>query len=170
MADPTCYTGPRNMKIFNSFSKETGLEWTPASNHATTGTQKVGIPNAAIVPRMMRRFTSSTEGLKMDSGSDRVVSPAALKGDYHGQHPSKGLCLGKVLQSSFQGDQKRPTTTFFNRSLLVGFCMPLVAFGMGLAAFRRQFDLKTSPLVARWSPLVARPCMPNLSEHQPPTL
>src|SRR4051794_13130610 len=31
---------------------------------------------------------------------------------------------------------------FYNRSLLVGFVMPLVAFGMGLVAFSRHFHLK----------------------------
>src|SRR5436190_12701813 len=78
MAYPSCYDGPQIMKIYNSFSKETGLEWTPASNDATTGTPKIRIPNAAILPRMMTRFTSSTEGLEMDSGPHRCTTPAPL--------------------------------------------------------------------------------------------
>jgi hypothetical protein len=66
------------MKICNSFSKETGLEWTPASNHATTGTRKIGISHGAISIRMMTRFTSSTEGLKMESGPNRCMTHAPL--------------------------------------------------------------------------------------------
>jgi len=38
------------MKIYNSFSKETGLEWTPASNHATIGALKSRILHAAMIP------------------------------------------------------------------------------------------------------------------------
>src|SRR3954470_9364276 len=57
------------------------------------------------------------------------------------------------LRGASQGDQRRPTTTFFN---LVAFGMPLVGFGMGLVALVLHFQPKTFPRRLRrgrlWSP------------------
>src|SRR3954466_11205975 len=94
MADLIRHTRPWIMKLFNSFSKETGLEWTPASNNATTGTRKIGIPNAAISTRMMTRFTSSTAGLKSISPNPAPLGP--LPGNQNQPKPTKIHFLNPV--------------------------------------------------------------------------
>src|SRR5947207_11710413 len=82
------------MKLFNSCSKETGLERTPASNHATTGTPKPGILHAAMMPWMMQTFTSSTAGLKSSSPNPAPLDP--LPGNQNQPKPTKIHFLNPV--------------------------------------------------------------------------
>jgi hypothetical protein len=149
------------MKIFNSFSKGTGLERTPASNHATTGTPKTGISNAAFLTRMMRRFTSSTEGQKQNSGLNRLSSPAVFKGPDRPRQSSQDISLPKVLGSSLQGYKSRHTTIFYNLSAFVGFCRLLYACCMGFVGFFGLFEPHNPTPQCRMSAFVARQELPS---------
>src|SRR4051795_1345688 len=82
------------MKLFNLCSKETGLERTPASNHATIGKLKPGILHAAMMPWMMQTFTSSTARLKSSSPTPAPLDP--LPGNQNQPKPTKIHFLNPV--------------------------------------------------------------------------
>ena len=149
------------MKIYNSFSKETGLERTPASlktfsprNTAVGGNGDMEVPILALAILRPSTLRSKLPNEPRCSAEQRRPASSSPRHWGCGSH-------SKLTTDHLQADKSRQTVIFYNLSAFVGFCRLLYACCMGFVGFFRLFEPQNLHHHCRMSGFVARQKLPS---------